>query len=150
MNDMTSKIFSGPVTFLKSAPKLEFLPDPIVPEIAFAGRSNVGKSSLINALVNRKAMARASNTPGRTQELNFFDVGDTAAVPPRRHAGLWLCQGTAERWCRPGAGWCAIICAGGKCSSASLSDRQPPRHQGSRPRDHEDARRPQQSATASC
>lgn len=72
------KIFSGPVTFLKSAPKLEFLPDPDVAEIAFAGRSNVGKSSLINALVNRHNMARASNTPGRTQELNFFDVGDPA------------------------------------------------------------------------
>jgi GTP-binding protein len=70
------KIFSGPVTFLKSAPKLEFLPEPNVAEIAFAGRSNVGKSSLINALVNRHNMARASNTPGRTQELNFFDVGD--------------------------------------------------------------------------
>jgi GTP-binding protein len=70
------KIFSGPVTFLKSAPKLEFLPEPTVPEIAFAGRSNVGKSTLINALVNRNNLARASNTPGRTQELNFFDVGE--------------------------------------------------------------------------
>lgn len=70
------KIFSGPIAFLKSAPDLQFLPDPTVPEIAFAGRSNVGKSSLINALVNRNGLARASNTPGRTQELNFFDVGD--------------------------------------------------------------------------
>ena len=70
------KLFSGPVAFLKSAPKLEFLPDPIVPEVAFAGRSNVGKSSLLNALTNRNALARTSNTPGRTQELNFFDVGD--------------------------------------------------------------------------
>ncbi|MEE9434634.1 MAG: ribosome biogenesis GTP-binding protein YihA/YsxC [Sphingorhabdus sp.] len=70
-----TKIFSGPVDFLKSAPGLEFLPDPKFPEIAFAGRSNVGKSSLINALVNRRGLARASNTPGRTQELNFFDVG---------------------------------------------------------------------------
>jgi GTP-binding protein len=73
-----NKIFSGPISFLKSAPKLEFLPEPTVPEIAFAGRSNVGKSSLINALVNRNNLARASNTPGRTQELNFFDVGDPA------------------------------------------------------------------------
>ena len=73
-----NKIFSGPISFLKSAPKLEFLPEPTVPEIAFAGRSNVGKSSLINAIVNRNNLARASNTPGRTQELNFFDVGDPA------------------------------------------------------------------------
>jgi GTP-binding protein len=70
-----SKIFSGHVGFLKSAPELQFLPDADVPEVAFAGRSNVGKSSLINALVNRNGLARASNTPGRTQELNFFDVG---------------------------------------------------------------------------
>ena len=70
------KLFAGPVTFLKSAPGLQFLPDAHAPEIAFAGRSNVGKSSLLNALTNRNGLARTSNTPGRTQELNFFDVGE--------------------------------------------------------------------------
>jgi len=70
------RIFAGPITFLKSAPALKFLPDASVPEVAFAGRSNVGKSSLINALTGRNALARTSNTPGRTQELNFFDVGN--------------------------------------------------------------------------
>ncbi len=69
------KLFAGPVEFLKSAPALKFLPDPELPEVAFAGRSNVGKSSLLNALTNRKGLARTSNTPGRTQELNFFDIG---------------------------------------------------------------------------
>jgi GTP-binding protein len=70
------KMFSGPITFLKSAPALEHLPPPTMPEIAFAGRSNVGKSSLLNALTNRHNLARTSVTPGRTQELNYFDVGD--------------------------------------------------------------------------
>jgi len=74
------KLFAGPVEFLKSAPELKFLPDPTYPEIAFAGRSNVGKSSLLNALTNRKGLARTSNTPGRTQELNFFDVGQPVQV----------------------------------------------------------------------
>ena len=70
------RVFSGPIAFLKSAPQLEFLPDPTVPEVAFAGRSNVGKSSLLNALTNRNGLARTSVTPGRTQELNLFDVGE--------------------------------------------------------------------------
>ena len=76
LEEQARKLFSGPVEFLKSAPELKFLPDQDVPEIAFAGRSNVGKSSLLNALTNRKALARTSNTPGRTQELNFFNVGE--------------------------------------------------------------------------
>lgn len=71
-----TKLFSGRVDFLLSAPQLKFLPEPTVPEIAFCGRSNVGKSSLLNALTGRRAIARASVTPGRTQELNFFEVGD--------------------------------------------------------------------------
>lgn len=73
--EAASKLFSGPVDFLLSAPQLKFLPEPNVPEIAFCGRSNVGKSSLLNALTGRRAIARASVTPGRTQELNFFDIG---------------------------------------------------------------------------
>lgn len=73
------KTFAGPVNFLKSAPALQFLPDMDVPEVCFAGRSNVGKSSLLNALTGRKALARTSVTPGRTQELNFFDVGEPLA-----------------------------------------------------------------------
>jgi GTP-binding protein len=73
------KLFAGPISFLKSAPSLEHIPNADVPEVAFAGRSNVGKSSLLNALAGRNALARTSNTPGRTQELNFFEVGDPLA-----------------------------------------------------------------------
>jgi len=76
LTESARKLFAGPVAFLKSAPELRFLPDPTLPEIAFAGRSNVGKSSLLNRLTGRNGLARTSNTPGRTQELNIFDVGD--------------------------------------------------------------------------
>jgi GTP-binding protein len=69
------KLFAGPIEFQLSAPTLEFLPGADLPEVAFAGRSNVGKSSLLNALTGRQGLARTSNTPGRTQELNLFLVG---------------------------------------------------------------------------
>jgi GTP-binding protein len=67
-------LFAGPCRFFHGAQRLEHLPEAIGPEIAFAGRSNVGKSSLINALTGRHALARASNQPGRTRQLNFFDL----------------------------------------------------------------------------
>src|SRR3569833_328772 len=73
-----AKLFSGRVEFLLGAPAAKFLPEPTLPEIAFTGRSNVCKSSLLNALTGRKASARVSVTPGRTQELNFFEIGDPA------------------------------------------------------------------------
>lgn len=74
------RLFLGPVTFLKSVADMPDLPPADRAEVAFAGRSNVGKSSLINALFGRKALARTSNTPGRTQLLNYFAVGDTLYV----------------------------------------------------------------------
>ncbi|MCA3699327.1 MAG: YihA family ribosome biogenesis GTP-binding protein [Brevundimonas sp.] len=67
-------LFARPATFVMGCAKIEQLPDPDLPEIAFAGRSNVGKSSLINGLVGMHKLARASNEPGRTREVNFFDL----------------------------------------------------------------------------
>ncbi|MFZ2030908.1 MAG: ribosome biogenesis GTP-binding protein YihA/YsxC [Vitreimonas sp.] len=69
-------LFAGPIDFERGVPAMEFLPDSSLPEVAFAGRSNVGKSSLINAITGRNKLARASTEPGRTRELNFFRMGD--------------------------------------------------------------------------
>jgi GTP-binding protein len=69
------KLFAGPCDFFFAAAKSDGLPPIGAPEIAFAGRSNVGKSSLVNALTGRQSLARTSNTPGRTQELIFFNLG---------------------------------------------------------------------------
>jgi len=73
-------LFAGETTFLKGVVAMDGLPEADRTEVCFAGRSNVGKSSLINALTGRKGLARASNTPGRTQEINFFTAGDFYVV----------------------------------------------------------------------
>ena len=74
------KLFAGPCDFIWAAAKVGDLPPAGAPEFAFAGRSNVGKSSLINTLTGRKTLARVSHTPGRTQQLNFFDLGERARL----------------------------------------------------------------------
>lgn len=68
-------LFAQPATFVAGADQTNRLPSPSLPEVAFVGRSNVGKSTLINALTHRKQLARVSHTPGRTQQINFFTLG---------------------------------------------------------------------------
>ncbi len=78
--DAGRKLLSGPCSFMLGVARLDQLPVSSLDEIAFAGRSNVGKSSLINALTGQKNLAKASNTPGRTQQLNYFNLGDKILI----------------------------------------------------------------------
>lgn len=75
MSQLARKLFAGPCDFFWGSGDASALPPQTLPETAFVGRSNVGKSSLINALVGRKALARVSRTPGRTRKINFFNLG---------------------------------------------------------------------------
>jgi GTP-binding protein len=74
--EQARRLFAGACDFVAGVTKIEQLPPISLPEIAFAGRSNVGKSSLVNALTGRNTLARTSNTPGRTQQINFFNLAD--------------------------------------------------------------------------
>lgn len=98
-------LFAGPCEFIFAATKASDLPPAGPPEIAFAGRSNVGKSSLLNALTGRKALARVSRTPGRTQQLNFFALGGAPGAERARLVDM------------PGYGYAAV----GKETVASWS-----------------------------
>jgi len=101
-------LFAGPCDFVMGAARENQLPDSDLPEVAFAGRSNVGKSSLVNALTGRKTLARVSNTPGRTQQVNFFTLsgklmlvdlpGYGYAAAPKKNVDAWT--GLIERYLR--------------------------------------------------
>ena len=96
------KLFAREATFLRGVAKLDQLPPAGLPEVAFAGRSNVGKSSLINALTGRTSLARTSNTPGRTQEINLFDLGGRLMLVDLPGYGYAAVAKTTKR------GWSAL------------------------------------------
>jgi GTP-binding protein len=92
-------LFAGPCDFVLGAALLQHIPESSLPEIAFAGRSNVGKSSLVNALTGRKTLARVSNTPGRTREINFFRLGGRLMLADLPGYGFARAsKAESERW----------------------------------------------------
>ena len=94
-------LFAQECTFLLGAAGLDQIPESSLPEIAFAGRSNVGKSSLVNALTGRKTLARTSHTPGRTQQLNFFDLGARLMIADMPGYGYARApKAEVEKWTR--------------------------------------------------
>lgn len=94
-------LFAQECGFVWGAARLDQLPEATMPEIAFAGRSNVGKSSLVNALTGRKTLARTSNTPGRTQQLNFFNLGNRLMIVDLPGYGYAkVSKTTVEAWNR--------------------------------------------------
>ena len=84
--------------FVRSYGKASDLPEPTTPEVSFAGRSNVGKSSLLNSLVGRKALAKVSSTPGRTANINFFDVDGVTFVDLPGYGYAKVSKGERQRW----------------------------------------------------
>ena len=94
-------LFAGECRFVIGVARIDDLPPDEIPEVAFAGRSNVGKSSLVNALTGRKTLARTSNTPGRTQQLNFFDLGGRLMLVDLPGYGYAKApKGDVDRWNR--------------------------------------------------